>query len=298
MRAMTAALSEPRPSSIRVFLADGRADGLRLVEKSNWTGLGVVCARPDYSRVRSREEWSRPGVYFLVAAATDAALRQRLYVGEADSVRERVDSHLRAKDFWTTVIAFTSKDDNLNKGHVRYLEARLLQLAKAADRAGLENGTNPPLPRLSEADRADMEGFLDEMLVILPLLGVSAFEALDSQAQPGDRLILSGKDADATGADTPDGFVVFEGSLARAAEVPSIHTYLSALRTQLLADGVLAPEGDRLRFTKPYAFDSPSTAAGVVLGRAANGRIEWRDEQGVTLKQRQTAALIVATVEA
>src|SRR5690242_18054599 len=103
----------PRPSSIRVFLADGRADGLRLVEKSNWTGLALVCARADYGRVRQREEWSRPGVYLLTGAATDATLRHRLYVGEADDVRDRVDNHAKNKDFWTTVIAFTSKDENL-----------------------------------------------------------------------------------------------------------------------------------------------------------------------------------------
>jgi hypothetical protein len=280
-----------RPSSIKVFLADGRADGLRLIEKSNWTGLALVCARSDYSRVRTREEWSRPGVYLLTAMASDAGLRHQVYVGEADDVRDRVDSHLRAKDFWTTVVAFTSKDDNLNKAHVRYLEARLLHLAKDADRAAMLNGTGPAVPRLSEADQADMEGYLEEMLVILPLLGVTAFEALETQAQPDDQLRLAGKDAQATGADTPDGFVVFEGSLARATSVPSIHGYLADLRAKLVTDGVLLPKGHQLQFTKPYAFDSPSTAAGVVLGRAANGRIEWKDAQGVTLKQRQIEAL-------
>jgi len=84
-------------------------------------------------------------------------------------VRERVDIHVKGKDFWTNVIAFTSKDNNLNKAHVRYLEARLLQLAARAGRVTLDNGTAPPLPRLSEADIADMAGFLAEMLVILPL---------------------------------------------------------------------------------------------------------------------------------
>lgn len=287
---MIDAAMSPRPSSIRVFLAEGRAEGLRLVEKSNWTGLGIVCARADYPRLRKREEWSRPGVYFLTAAS-ESATQQRVYIGEADSVRDRVDNHVRSKDFWTTVIAFTSKDDNLNKGHVRYLEARLLQQAKQADRAAIENGTNPPLPRLSEADRADMEGYLDELLVILPLLGVTAFEVLDQGTADDERLSLRGKQAEATGADTPDGFVVFQGSLARTDEVPSIHGYLHDLRSRLCTDGVLVPAGGHLRFAKAYAFDSPSTAAGVVLGRSANGRLEWKDNDGLTLKQRQAAAI-------
>ena len=202
-----------------------------------------------------------------------------------------MDSHLREKDFWTTVIAFTSKDDNLNKAHVRYLEARLLQLAKEADRAALKNGNGPAVPRLSEADQADMEGYLEEMLTILPLLGVSAFEALERQAEPQDQLRLSARKPRPPGRTPPTDSSSSRAPLARASEVPSIHGYLSDLRAKLVADGVLAPEGIHLRFTKPYAFDSPSTAAGVVLGRAANGRVEWKDAAGVTLKQRQIAAI-------
>ncbi len=288
---MATPVSLARPASIRLFLADGRADGLRLIEKSNWTGLGLVCSRTDYPRVRTRDEWSRPGVYLLTGPPSGDSLRNVLYVGEADDVRERVDNHLKNKDFWTSVIAFTSKDHNLNKAHVRYLEARLLGLARDADRVSLTNGTAPPLPRLHEADRADMEGFLDEMLVIFPLVGVVAFEGIEQQGGQALELRLKGKDADATGADTSEGFVVHQGSRARAEEVPSIHAYLHALRESLVTDGVLVADGDRLRFTKSYVFDSPSTAAGVLLGRAANGRVEWKDAAGRTLKEIQNDAI-------
>ena len=280
----------PRPAVIRLFLAEGRPDGFRMVERSNWTGLGLVCSRADYLHARRREEWSRPGVYFLSASGSHEE-RARLYVGEADDVRDRVDNHVKNKDFWTSVVAFTSKDGNLNKAHVRYLEARLLNLAAQADRVALVNSTAPPLPRLSEADIAEIEGYLSEMLVILPLLGVVAFEALERQAPAGQRLTLSGKNAQGTGDDTSEGFVVFEGSLARADEVPSIGAGTTRLRARLLADGVLVPAGEHLRFTKPHLFDSPSTAAAVLLGRTANGRIEWKDAQGRTLKQVQDAAL-------
>ena len=283
--------AHPRPSSIRVYLADGRADGLRLVEKSNWTGLALVCSRPDYVRVRRREEWSRPGVYLLHGPASQEGLRDLLYVGEADDVRYRVDNHVRGKDFWTTVVAFTSKDDNVNKAHVRYLESRLLQLATAAERASIQNGTAPPLPRLSEADTADMEAYLDEMLIILPLLGLGMFEVIERDAPATERLRLAGKDAVATGVESSEGFVVFEGSLGRTDTTPSLHGYVQVLRERLLTEGVLKNDGKHLRFTQSYVFDSPSTAAAVVLGRTANGRIEWKDEGGVTLKQRQEAAL-------
>jgi hypothetical protein len=177
-------MSAVRPASIYLFLADGRPDGLRLVEKSNWTGLGLVSSRSDYARVRRRDEWSRPGVYLLTGPSAGETSRDRLYIGEVDDVRDRLDNHFRNKEVWTAVIAFISRDDNINKAHVRYLVARLIQVASEADRVAVENSTAQPLPRLSEADRAHMEGYLAEMLVILPVLGVMAFESVARQHLP------------------------------------------------------------------------------------------------------------------
>jgi hypothetical protein len=285
------AVPEILGASIRLYLADGRADGFRLVEKSNWTGLGLISSRSDYPRARKRDEYTRPGVYLLTGPPSGTGLKAQLYIGEADEVRDRVDQHLKSKDFWTAVVAFTSKDENLNKAHVRYLEARLVQLASNAGRVNLLNGTVPALPKLSEPDRADMEAYLREMLVILPLLSVVAFEEIDTQAAPADRLHLKGKGAQATGADTPEGFVVYDGSLARIDSVPSIHPYLQTHRERLQAEGVLVPDRGHLRFTRAHLFDSPSTAAGVLLGRTANGRIEWKNPFGQTLKEMQEAAL-------
>jgi Domain of unknown function (DUF4357) len=251
----------------------------------------LVSSRSDYPRARKRDEYTRPGVYLLTGPPSGNGLKDQLYIGEADDVRDRVDQHLKNKDFWTAVVAFTSKDENLNKAHVRYLEARLVQLASKAGRVNLLNGTVPTLPKLSEPDRADMETYLREMRIILPLLGVVAFEEITTQAPPADRLHLKGKGAQATGADTPEGFVVFEGSLARIDSVPSIHPYLLTQRERLQAGGVLVPDSSYLRFTRAHLFDSPSTAAGVILGRTANGRIEWKDASGQTLKEMQEAAL-------
>lgn len=284
----------PRPAVIRLFLAQGTAEGFRMIEKSNWTGLGLVSSRADYLEARQREEWARPGVYFLVAESEDSA-RPLLYIGEADDVRNRVDSHVKNKDFWTHVVAFTSKDGNLNKAHVRYLEARLLVVAAAADRVTLLNGTGPALPRLSEADIAETEGYLSEMLVILPLAGVIAFQAVQRQQTSGDDLVLTGRGAQASGTDNSEGFVVFEGSMARADEVASVNPGTTRLRARLLSEGVLVPDGEHLRFAKAHLFDSPSTAAAVVLGRTANGRIEWKDRTGRTLKAGQEAALDAAS---
>ena len=169
------------------------------------------------------------------------------------------------------------------------MESRLLQIAGEAKRAELENGTGSAQPTLSEADQADMESFLADMLVIYPVLGVTAFETIDEaiHASSADRLVLIGKDAHGEGQETSDGFVVFKGSLARREDVPSIHAYGRDLRESLTSAGVLVAEDEGFRFVEDYLFPSPSTAAMVVLGRTSNGRVEWKTEAGITLKELQ-----------
>ena len=173
-RTSTTCSSSRRIFSIRIFLADGTPEGLRLVEKSNWTGLGIVCPRSQYSDARKRSEFGRPGVYVLVGPG-ESGLPQ-VYIGEAEELRSRLDNHQQNKDFWTRVVAFTSKDGNINKAHVRYLESRLTGLANVAKRAEVANGNAPALPALSEPDAADVENFLREMLAIFPVLEITAFQ--------------------------------------------------------------------------------------------------------------------------
>ena len=280
----------PRPTSIRIFLADGVPDGLRVVEKSNWTGRAVVASRSQVARAFERTELAQPGVYVLTGVNDDGA--PRLYVGEADILRDRLKTHVGGRDFWTRFVAFTSTNEGLNKAHVRYLESKLVALAKAANQWGIENSTIPAVPPLSEADKADAEWFLQEMLVIFPLLGIDAFEEAASQARSEARadeesttLRLKERGAEATGREVGDGFVVFKGSRARLDEVPSILDWLRNLRQQLLERGVLAQEGNAYVFTQDFRFNSPSTAAGVLVGGSANGRRAWKDERGRSLRQ-------------
>lgn len=286
---------EPRPTSIRIFLADGIPDGLRIVEKSNWTGRAVVANRTQIDRALTRDEMAQPGVYVLTGTSDEGA--SRLYVGEADVLRERVRQHVANKEFWTRIVAFSSSNEGLNKAHVRYLEARLISLARESKQWELENGTHPAPPPLSEPDRADAEWFLAEMLVIFPLLGIDAFEVAANQTRnpkPGQttespELILLERGAEARGREVADGFVVLKGSRARVSETNSIHDYMRDLRKQLMERGVLLAEGDQLVFTQDFRFASPSTAAGVVVGGSSNGRLAWKDERGRTLKALQQA---------
>ena len=278
-------------ATIKIFLADGTPAGLRIIEKSNWTGRALDFARADWPKVKARDDFGRPGVYVLRGVGPDGEMR--VYIGEADELRSRLAQHIagtNSKDFWERAVAFTSKDENLNKAHVRFLESRLIALGHEAKRATLENGNLPAAPALSEYDRAEAEAFLDEMLVIYPLLGIEAFAPPPKGVAPAERLELHGRQIAAHGRDAAEGFIVFEGSTAAPTEVASLHDYIRKLRATLQLSGVLAVDGACLRLTQDYTFGSPSTAAATLLGRSANGRLAWKDAKGRSLKEIQEAA--------
>jgi hypothetical protein len=248
----------------------------------------LVVPRSLLGEGKKRKEFSRTGVYVLVGPPEESGL-PRIYVGEGDPIRPRLEQHAAKKDFWTICIAFTSKDEILNKAHVQYLEARLIGLATQAKRCVLDNGNEPQLPSLSEADAADAEGFLAEMMLCFPVLGVAVFSTASAEEKKGPELSLKAKGVEARGLEAPQGFMVRSGSRAVKDEVPSCHAYLKELRAALVENGVLKASGDGYVFAQDYVFSSPSTAAGVVLGRSANGRIEWTAKDGRTLKLIQQA---------
>ena len=275
--------------SLRVFVPDGQPEGLRLIEKSNWTGQGLVYPRPLHAKAQSREELSRTGVYVLWGLGESGQL-PRAYVGEGDELRPRFDSHHKSKDFWTHAVAFTSKDQNLNKAHVQYLEAKLVNLASEAKRCDLDNANVPQAPSLSEADAADAELFLSDMLLCLPVAGVDFFKRPPARAETSRDLFLKAKGISAQGFEDTAGFVVLAGSQAVKEEVPSISESISRLRSDLDKQGVLKEDGTVYRLTRNYTFNSPSAASDALLGHSSNGRTAWKDANGLTLKEIQETA--------
>ena len=270
--------------SVRIFIPSGEPEGLRIVEKSNWIGQGLVFPRSLLPDVRRRGELARTGIYVLWGPGESGQL-PRAYVGEGDVVLPRLDEHARTKDFWTHVAVFSSTGTQLNKAHVQYLESRLIELAIDAKRCELDNGNRPQRPSLSEADSADSEGFLRDVLLCLPLVGVSLFEKPRASASTRPRLFLKAKGIEAKGTDSAEGFVVCAGSMAVKEDVPSIPSYVADLRRALIEQGVLVDGGETYRVGQDYTFNSPSMAAGVLLGRSSNGRVEWKDENGRSLKE-------------
>jgi hypothetical protein len=274
-------------ATIKLFLPHGDAKSLRTAEISNWTGKAVAAPRTELEELVTREELEKAGVYILLGSdpLTNAP---RAYIGEAEIIRERLKQH-KAKEFWISVIAFVSKDENLTKAHVKYLESRLLDEAKQVNRFTLEQNQTVG-SRLPESDREDMEVFLARIRQLLPVLGsdiLTPIAQAAANAQPGGRLFCRIKNAEAQGQRSANGFVVFHGSTAvleqrRSAER---YPYVIARRKQLIADGTLVRKDGLLVFAKDVEFPSPSAAAVAVHGGSANGLMVWKTKDGKTLKQ-------------
>jgi hypothetical protein len=273
-----------------IFWADGTADGLWVAEKVGWTGLALVSAKSTWAKSRADAGFDRPGVYVLVSSSPE--FEEEVYVGEADVLRTRLNNHYANRE-WARVVAFTTKDGSLNKAHVKYLESRLMGIAKSTGRAHILNDHPSNLPQLGVVETANVENFLTEMLPLYRLLGVSAFTpVIQTLPVPGPGVAVSpvvyikSGVVKARGQEVSDGFAVFE---ATGALEPSkgLSAAFVRLRKHLLDTGVLVVDGDRVRLTKAHVFASPSAAGSVLRGYNVNGRVDWKDDQGVTLKTHQ-----------
>lgn len=273
-------------ATIKLFLPRGDSKSLRTAEISNWTGKAVAAPRTELDELLAREELDKAGVYILVGndPHTNA---DRAYIGEAEVIRDRLKQH-KATEFWVSVIVFVSKDENLTKAHVRFLESRLLAEANEVGRFVLEQNQAGG-SRLPESDREDMEVFLARIRQLLPVLGSDILAPIAqpaAYAQPGGVLTCRIKGADAFGQRTANGFVIFNGSTAVLEERPSAkkYPYVIAERKRLIADRTLVEKEGFWLFTKDAEFSSPSAAAVVVHGGSANGLVAWKTEDGKTLK--------------
>lgn len=279
-------------ATIKMFLVHGDPKRLRTAEISNWTGKAVAGPRSEFDGVLGREESEKSGVYFLTRTDPESG-RPAIYVGEAESIKDRVKSHLD-KDFWNHVVYFVSKDENLTKAHIRYLEGKLIEKARGVGRALVTNGQTSGA-RLPESDREDMEVFLEKINQLLPVLGVELLVPSSSAAgatAEREVFICEIKGLAARGHLIPNGFLILKESQAVLQDRASSEKYPwpRNMRQKLKEDGVLAERQDHLVFTKDAEFSSPSAAAAVVHGGHANGLIAWKNGKGKTLKEIESEA--------
>lgn len=299
--------------SLELYYIDGRPDGMVTAELFNWTGHVLMTPRTQIPAALSRQEARSTGVYILLGEKDGEPYA---YIGQAEDISARIPSHIAARDWWTSAVLVTTAGNKLNKAHVGFLEARLIATARKIGRVPLDNGTNPPLPSLSEADIAKMESFLENLLIVLPAVRVDMFiersrpagsaiaalvispitNLLTSAAPVEARFSLGSRrhGLHATAVLRGGEFIVEAGSGARSAWEGKAGqtTSYGPLHTELIRSGVLVPDGDQSRFTRDYTFKSSSAAAAVIFGRSASGPASWRvDGEDITYKDWEARQL-------
>lgn len=288
--------------SLELYFIDGKPDGMLTAEVFNWTGHVLMTPRTRIAAALARKEAQYTGVYLLIGEKDGEPLA---YIGESENIADRIKSHDQGKDWWTKAALITTGANNLHKAHVKYLESRLVEITRQVGRMRLENGNTPPRSSLSEAAQANMESFLEYLLMVLPALRVDMFveyvKKNDAQATPSaphraPKFVLINKKhgLHATAILVDGDFIVEEGSFARRnwAGKGTWDSGYAQMHDELKKTGVLREEAGRCVFDKSYAFRSPSAAAAVVNGRPANGTIEWRiEEDGRTYKDWEAQQL-------
>lgn len=283
---------------LTVFMIDGTAYGPRLSEIGNWVGKAIYSPRASVNKIMNRSEFDNPGIYCLKGDPTDDAYDEKIYIGEAENIKARLKQHLSDpnKDF-KELIFFVSKDELLTKTQIRYLESRLVQLAIEAKTAQIDNGNSPSLPTLHEADISDMEYFLEQIKLILPVMG---FKFLISSTAKQEKIenretenfvhetyFIRTNSFKASMKETDQGYIILKGSEAKKKLSNSCTETYRNLRRKLLETNILVEFDDKLVFAEDAVFNSPSAASNMVLGRNSNGFTEWISEKGKSFREVQ-----------
>lgn len=270
--------------TIQMCIFDGNPNGRIMCELSNWNGRVYKISRNDLSEFANRPDCEYTGVYFLFGKDEDN--KDTVYVGEAEKMLVRLKQHLKDHNYWNDCVVVISKDNILNKAHVKYLENKFYTLAVDAKRSSIINNTVPTCSSISEFDESMLSEFIENARLLVNTLGYKVFDKIDTsvvEKENNDTIfhIVAARGADAKGLLVPDGFVVIKGSKIAKDTAPSFANSLMNLRNKMLEKNIINQD---FVFVTDYMFTSPSLAAGIVMGRNANGRTEWKTINGKSIK--------------
>lgn len=275
--------------TIQMFIFDGNPNGRIMCELSNWNGRVYKISRNEISEFSQRNDSDNTGVYFLFGKNEEND--DTVYIGEAEKIVTRLRQHLRENEleYWNDCVVVISKDNLLNKAHVKYLENQFYLLAYNAGRSIVINSTVPTRSSISEYDEAMLKEFISNAKLLVNTLGYKVFDTIEDTAVTYDDeqpyfFITAARGADAKGLIVSDGFAVMKGSSVASSTVPSMPKYLKNLRDSLIEKGII---GRDFKLTRDYIFTSPSYAAAVVMGRSANGRTEWKNNARKSIKDTE-----------
>lgn len=270
--------------TIQMYIFDGNPNGRIMCELSNWNGRVYKISRNELPDFSQRADSENTGVYFLFGKNEEN--NDTVYIGEAERMFSRLKQHLKDSEYWNDCIAVISKDNLLNKAHVKYLENKFFLLAQNAGRAVVINNTVPTCSSISEYDEAMLQEFINNAKLLVNTLGYKVFDTIEDTVVKHSNteqyfFIKAARGADAKGLMVSDGFAVMKGSVIANSTVQSMSDSLNKLRNSLIKKGII--DGN-FKLTRDYIFTSPSLAAAIVMGRNANGRTEWKNAEHKSIR--------------
>ena len=274
------------PKTIQIFLPHGDPRGIRVSEITTRIVQVIEVPRsllPDFFKM---PESNQVAVYFLFGESVDGE-EQKVYIGQTGDLRGRLAIHNREKDFWERALVLISKTNSLTQTHALFLEWHCLQASRKAGRYSDENGNNGSKPHTPTPMEADCVEIVETGQVLMSSLGFPIFNPVIVTPESGveEEFYCKSSGSQGRGVYTPEGFVVRKGSIGRRENVPHIVGKAGErLRARLVDSCVMRPEGDTsLVFERDHLFRSPSMAALALMGRSANGWVEWKNKDGKTL---------------
>lgn len=267
--------------TIQMLIFEGNPNKMIMCESSNSNVRVYKVSRNELHEFEKRDDSKNTGIYFLFGK--DDNNNTTIYVGEAENIISRLKQHILDKNYWNDAVAIISNNNFLNKAHIKYLENEFYTLAYEAARAGIINRTIPTRSSISEYDQATLEGFINDTKLLVNTLGYKVFDLVDESDSNNAPLfyIKATRGANAKGKMVSDGFAVLKGSAIASSVTNSYSSGSNKRRRYLLENGIVSSE---FIFVKDYVFNSPSSAAAIVLGRSANGLTEWKTEDSLALK--------------
>lgn len=289
-----------RGKNINMFLMDGEVTGKIKCTLSNWTGVIYKISRIQLTDLKSRDELKQTGIYFLFGRDEDKQ-KNVTYIGQAtnrkngEGVLLRVQEHTRDShaDYFNDVIILTTQNNSFGPTEISYLENKFTQLAKESGRYIVKNGNEPNPGNVTEEKQSELDEVVENVLMIVGTLGYRVFIPMTTNVDQQTRndaeqylylkrkMKKSNQIIEAKCERTTEGFVVLEGSQVEMIDSPAIPTSLKELRKELIKENVIK---DGILQEKQL-FSSPSYAAAFVLGMNTNGRMDWKDKDGKTLKE-------------
>lgn len=289
-----------KSKNFNLFLIDGEVTGRIKCTLANWTGLAYKIPRSYLEKCKDRQDLKQSGVYFLFGKNDQE--EDEVYIGQAgirkngEGVLFRVSEHLKDKDYFSDAVMLTTQNNSFGPTEISYLENKFTNMAIKTDRYNVRNNNDPNPGNVTEEKESELEDFVEYSKMVLGVLGYKVFvplvkEYIVDEVKDNEELMLylnrkikkSNKIIEAKCMRTSEGFVVLKDSMIEEIDSRAIPKGIKDIREKCRATNEIING----RLTKNYLFNSPSYAAAFVLGMHTNGKTDWKNSKGISLKEME-----------